>query len=132
MEHKMIKAYLLRAEKNTVYKGIITEIENDLQSINNYVKGDLQILSLNEHIVIICEKDAVIMGRTLNRAMYNAKGERINVFAGNLLLLKKEGENFINIEQEDIVDIEKMLKPIEHIFGGEVIIKEQKELKNYI
>ena len=69
------------------------------------------------------EEDAVIMGKTLNRVVCGEDGKVQKIFAGNIAAVKHEKDIIKDINKEDIEFVEKSLRPIERIFGGEVFFK---------
>ena len=69
------------------------------------------------------------MGKTLKRAVFDERGDFITVLAGNLMMVRHEGDSFTSIQEEDVVVIEKLLKPIERIFDGKIFLKDVQELK---
>ena len=42
-------------------------------------------------------KDAVIMGRSLNRAVYDENGSLRAILAGNLMVVRRNGKNYESI-----------------------------------
>lgn len=129
MERK-IKAYLLRADSSgQLYRGYIAEVENSLAFEQKYVGDRIDVYPLTAEIDIISGDEAVIMGRTLNRAVYDESGKFITVLAGNLMAVRHSEDSFASIREGDVAVIEKLLKPIERIFDGEIFLKSPQELK---
>lgn len=125
-----IKAYLMRAGlAGQLYHGYIAEVENSPAFEQRYVGDRIEVYSLTNDISIIGEDEAVIMGRTLNRAVYDESGKFVTVLAGNLMAVRYKDDAFGSICEEDIAVIEKLLKPIERIFDGEIFLKKPQELK---
>ena len=106
----MPKIYILRADSaGNVYRGY----ECDAQDYSDMIKiPDIQKFALTKNIDILYEEDAVIMGKTLNRAVCGEDGKVQKIFAGNIAAVKHE---------KDI--IKESLRPIERIYGGEVFFK---------
>ena len=86
---KMIKAYYMCAQNGVVYKGYTELTGDNLAYVRRYISGkcadrrinsknidegcgtdELDIVWLNDSLLLIAEKDAVVQGRTLNRAFY--------------------------------------------------------------
>lgn len=125
-----IKAYLLRVDSSgQLYRGYIAEVENSLAFEQRYVGDRIDVYTLTNDIDVIGGDEAVVMGRTLNRAVYDKRGNFITVLAGTLMAVRHEGDYFTSIHEEDVVVIEKMLKPIERIYCGKIFLKELQELK---
>lgn len=147
---KMIKAYYMCAQNGVVYKGYTEWTGDKLSYVRKYIlckcadrridsknidegccTDELDIVWLNDSLLLIAEKDAVVQGRTLNRAFYrlpvnnetdkksadvkntvhnkisnndleSLKPERI--FAGNLVVLKIESTSDGSNELVDIID----------------------------
>lgn len=147
---KMIKAYYMCAQNGVVYKGYTEWTGDKLSYVRNYIlckcadrridsknidegcgTDELDIVWLNDSLLLIAKKAAVVQGRTLNRAFYrlpvnnetdkksadvkntvhnnisnkdleSLKPERI--FAGNLVVLKIESTSDGSNELVDIID----------------------------
>ena len=126
-----MRAYFLRASNHVVYKGYLSELPNSLKAEQQYVGGGIETFMLNDDLVLVGARDAVIFGKTLNRALYDKKGKFITVFAGNLLVVRYKGDTFDSIQEEDVKLIERMLKPIDHIACGTVFLKAAEELPEW-
>lgn len=127
----MIKAYHLRACDGNVYGGYIAEISNTLKAEQDYVGGGIETFTLNDELVLIGARDAVILGKTLNRALYDESGKLITVFAGNLMVVRYKGDEFTSVLDEDVELIEHLLKLIDHIACGTVFLKASEELSEW-
>lgn len=126
-----MRAYFLRASDGIVYKGYLSEIPNSLKAEQDYVGGGIETFTLNDELVLIGVRDAVIFGKTLNRAFYDESGNFITAFAGNLLVVRYKGDEFDSILEEDVELVERLLKPIDHIACGTVFLKEAEELSEW-
>lgn len=126
-----MRAYFLRASNHVVYKGYLSKLPNSLKAEQQYVGGGIETFMLNDDLVLVGARDAVIFGRTLNRALYDKEGKFITVFAGNLLVVRYKGDTFDSIQEEDVKLIERMLKPIDHIACGTVFLKAAEELPEW-
>lgn len=126
-----MRAYFLRASDGVVNKGYLSEIPNSLKAEQDYVGGGIETFALNDELVLIGARDAVIFGKTLNRAFYDESGNFITVFAGNLLVVRYRGGEFCSVLEEDVKLIERLLKPIDHIACGTVFLKAAEELPEW-
>lgn len=126
-----MRAYFLRASDGVVYRGYISEIPNTLKAEKDYVGGEIETYTLNDNLVLIGARDAVIWGRTLNRALYDESGKFITAFAGNLMAVRYNGDEFTSIRHEDVEPLERLLKPIDHISCGTVFLKASVELPEW-
>lgn len=126
-----MRAYFLRASDGIVYKGYLSEIPNSLNAEQDYVGGGIETFTLNDNLVLIGARDAVIFGKTLNRALYDEGGNFIAAFAGNLLVVRYQGDEFVSIADGDAELVECLLKPIDHIACGNVYLKTSEELPEW-
>lgn len=131
MNEACINAYFTRVDAATPYKGYIGEIENTFEALKSYICGRITTYDFTDDIVVVAEEDAVILGRRLNRVLFDSNSKRITLFAGNLLFVRHEGDQFTSLQAEDVALIEERFKPIERIFGGEVYLKPADELPEW-
>ena len=128
-----IKAYFMRAGFNgELYKGYADVIPADRSAWEKYVGDETEELRISDNISIIMAKDAVIMGKTLNRAVYDENGSLRAILAGNLMAVRRNGKNYESICDEDITAIEQVAKPIERIYAGRIILKKSDILKEFV
>ena len=125
------RAYFLRACDGKVYRGYIAEIPNILKAEQDYVGDEIETFKLNDNLILIGARDAVIFGKTLNRAFYDESGKFITVFAGNLMVVRYKGDEFESILNEDVEQVERLLKPIDHVACGTVFLKAVWELPEW-
>lgn len=126
-----MRAYFLRASDGVVYRGYLSEIPNSLKAEQDCVDDGIETFTLNDDLVLIGARDAVIFGKTLNRAFYDGSGKFITVFAGNLIVVRYKGDELGSILDEDIELVERLLKPIDHIACGTVFLKATEELPEW-
>lgn len=126
-----MRAYFLRASDGVVYRGYLSEIPNSLKAEQDYVGGGIETFALNDDLVLIGARDAVVFGKTLNRALYDESGKFITAFAGNLMAVRYKGDEFDSILEKDVELIERLLKPIDHIACGTVFLKAVEELPEW-
>lgn len=131
MKRTTLNAYFYRVAEKTIYRGYVGAIEDSFEALMNYIGGRITTYDFTDEIVLVAEGDAVVLGRPLNRALYNSVGERIAVFAGNLLFVRHKGDKFTNLQAGDEELIEEHFKPIERIFGGKVYLKPENELQEW-
>lgn len=131
MKKTVLNAYFYRVTEKTTYHGYMSEIEDSFEALKNYIGGRITTYDFTDEIVLVAEEDAVVLGRPLNRVLYNNDGERLAVFAGNLLFVRHEGDKFISLHARDIELIEERFKPIERIFGGKVYLKPVNDLSEW-
>ena len=129
---KKINAYMLRLnDAGMPCKGYIGEIENSLEAKQKYVKGLIQVVSLNSQIDIICNDEGKLIGLEPNRAFMDGE-DILDIFVGNILACRHDIEgNFTSIREEDIPVIEECLKPIGGIMGEFVFLKSTDDLPEF-
>lgn len=127
----MIEGYFLRVCEGVIYRGYLAKIPNSLKAEQDYVDGAIETFTLNDDFALICDRDGVIMGKPLNRALYDERGKFRTVFAGNLMVVRHKIDIFASIHEKDVAVIEKLLKPIERIACGIVFLKEAEELPEW-
>lgn len=129
---KMIKAYYMCAQNGVVYKGYTELTGDNLAYVRRYISGkcadrktdsknidegcgtdELDMVWLNDSLLLIAGKDAVVQGRTLNRAFYrlpvNNEADKKSADVKNTVHNK--------ISNNDL----ESLKP-ERIFAGNVVV----------
>ena len=127
-----INAYMLRLnDVGMPCKGYIGEIENSLEAKQKYVKGLIQVVSLNSQIDIICNDEGKLIGLEPNRAFMDGE-DILDIFVGDILACRHDAEgNFTSIKEEDIPIIESMLLPIRIVVGNTVFLAGTDTLDEY-
>lgn len=126
-----IRAYFLRASYQVVYRGYLSEIRGLPRLQQECSSGEVENTALNEEFMLLGGRDAVALGKPLNRSFYDEDGKFVTVFAGDLLVLRYRGDTFASVREEDVEKIESMLKPIDHIAGGTIFLKESETLPEW-
>lgn len=109
-----IKAYFIRCGQNTQYKGYVGQIENTLKAHQQYVGGLLQAISLTSEVIVVCNDEGKIQQLPLNRAWVDSSGV-VDFFAGNILCVRHNGDEFASIKPEDVEVIESLLLPLKSV-----------------
>lgn len=127
-----INAYMLRLnDVGMPCKGYIGEIENSLEAKQKYVKGLIQVVSLNSQIDIICNDEGKLIGLEPNRAFMDGE-DILDILVGDILACRHDAEgNFTSIKEEDIPIIESMLLPIRIVVGNTVFLAGTDTLDEY-
>lgn len=111
MNPSNIKAYFMRAS----YKGYWGEISNTLDAFKKYVGGVIQVISINGVVDLICNEEGKVMGLPVNRALLDADGKPVDIFAGDIVAVRHDEEgNFTDIHESDIETIRKYLIPLDY------------------
>ena len=94
------------------YQGYFGEIQNTLEAKQEYVRGLIQVISLDGVVDVICNDSGKLLGLPVNRAFIDDEGNVLDVFVGDLVCVRhnEEGE-FTSIHEEDLQIITKYLSP---------------------
>ena len=110
----MIDAYFLRCDQERQYRGYVGRIENTLKANQSYVGGLIQAVSLTPEIIVICNDEGKIQQIPPNRAWVESSGV-VDFFAGNILCVRRSGDEFASILPKDIAEIERRLIPLKSV-----------------
>ena len=82
-------------------KPYIKEIDPGLSSLQHEVGGYIQaIYPFEEPVAIICDEEAKLTGKPLNRALRDEDGHIYDVIAGSFLIVGLGGENFTSLHPD--------------------------------
>ena len=85
----------------------ITDIENDLQSLQNLVGGYIEALPLTKDVLLICNEEGKLKGLPVNfNIVINGKIESI---VGNVFFVGKNDSDFDSLTNEQIVILQDYL-----------------------
>ena len=104
-------------------KPIVKEIENTLKSLQNEVGGYIQVVyPWNDPVGLVCDEEAKINGKQLNRALRDENGRIYDIVAGTFLIVGLSDEDFCSLTDEQIKKFSEMFKhPEEFIrINGEI------------
>ena len=104
-------------------KPIVKEIENTLKSLQNEVGGYIQVVyPWAELVGLVCDEEAKISGKQLNRALRDGNGRIYDIVAGTFLIVGLGDEDFCSLTDEQIKKFSEMFKyPEEFIrINGEI------------
>ena len=104
-------------------KPIVKEIENALQSLQNEVGGYIQaVYPWTDLVGLVCDEEANIRGKQLNRALRDDNGKIYDIVAGTFLIVGLGDEDFCSLTDEQIKKFSEMFKhPEEFIrINGEI------------
>lgn len=116
---KINKVFFLRTNREQYfpYQGYLGELENTLAAEQLYVNygepgGKIETVDLSEDLVVICNRSGRELGYPPNRALVDEDGMIHDIFFGDILVIRCEGDEFVSITPEDIVLIERCLRPV--------------------
>ena len=91
-------------------KGIM-EIENTHTAFREFVRGDIEIMSLSGELRVVCNTESSPdMGKMeLNVAWFD-NDELVDIICGDCFVCRYIGDHFSSIENSDIPIINKLLK----------------------
>ena len=91
-------------------KGIM-EIENEQGAFKEFIKGDIEIMSLTEDLRLVCKKDSLLDNESMEiNAVWIDNDEVVDIICGNCFVCRYEENNFSDIRDSDIPVINKLLK----------------------
>ena len=84
-------------------KPIVKEIESTLKSLQNEVGGYIQVVyPWNDSVGLVCDEEAKINGKQLNRALRDDNGKIYDIIAGTFLIVGLSDEDFCSLTDEQI------------------------------
>ncbi len=96
-------------------KPYIAIIDNDLESLQAMVGGNIELVSLSDSADMICSEEGKLMNLPANRRFGN------DVIAGRFIIVGSDGsEHFTSISQEDIKTYSQQFNNIELIDQSEI------------
>ena len=126
-----IKAYLLRVDEDTPYKGYFAEVENSLKAEQNFVGGHIGVISLNDEVDLIYNEEGCILNLPVNRALVDSEGRILTLLLGNLMCVRHNGDEFTSINEEDVEVINKHLISAFRLLDKLFIAGSNDELPDY-
>ena len=97
MENDKITVLMVEPEK----KPYVKEIDPGLSSLQHEVGGYIQaVYPFAEPVAIICDEEAKLTGRPLNRALRDEDGDIYDIVAGKFFLCGLGDENFASLPKE--------------------------------
>ena len=111
----MIRVYVMDVNENgVVYSGCVDEIENDTDSVEQYVGGEYTQIPLQDDIVILIQKDHKNL--PINRAVVK-NGEIMDILRGKVVCTRNSPNGLSSISDNDIDVIMKYLLPVFELDG---------------
>lgn len=78
----------------------ITEIENTLEDMQEYVMGNIETVTLSDTAVLVCNEEGKLAGFTPNRIL--KIGRNTDVIRGDFFICGWRDEEFCDISDEDV------------------------------
>lgn len=77
------------------------EIENTLKAAQKIVGGHIEIHAPNhDPVVYVLNEEGKVLGLEANRALYNERGDLIDIIAGTFFICGVEGDGFTSLSPE--------------------------------
>lgn len=96
-DHEIINALVVEPGKKPYAK----EIPDALSSLQHEVGGHIQaVYPYEEPVAILCDEEAKLSGKRLNRALRDEDGKIYDVIAGTFLIVGLGDENFTSLTPE--------------------------------
>lgn len=126
-----IKAYLLRVDEDTPYKGYFAEVENSLKAEQNFVGGLITTVSITDEIDLICNDEGILLNLPVNRALVDSEGRILTLLLGNLMCVRHKDDEFVSIKDDDLEIINRHLIPAFRLLDKLFIAGSNDELPDY-
>lgn len=128
---KKIKCYKMRVDSDDVYKGYIAEIENTVEAMQEFCYGYIECIKITNELVAIINEEGKIRDMPVNRILVRADEKILDMLAGNILVVRADGEEFVSIEESDIEVIEKRLLPFCGLMANKIVIYSPEHLAEW-
>lgn len=120
MDNEKITVLVVEPEK----KPYVKEIESGLESLQREVGGYIQaVYPFNSPCAIVCDDEAKLNGKPLNRALRDDEGHIYDVIAGTFLIVGLGEENFTSLSDKDMKEMsERFAVPELFMKAGEKLV----------
>lgn len=107
MDHEKMTVLVIEPEK----KPYVKDISSGLASLQKEVGGYIQaVYPFEDPVAIICDEEAKLTGKELNRALRDEDGQIYDIVAGTFLVAGLGEEDFCSLTQEQIKKFSDMYK----------------------
>ena len=130
MDHEKMTVLVIEPEK----KPYVKDISSGLASLQKEVGGYIQaVYPFDDPVAIICDEEAKLTGKELNRALRDEDGQIYDIVAGSFLIAGLGEEDFCSLTPEQIKKFSDMYKTPEMFLrlNGRLIVlpmEEKREL----
>lgn len=130
MDHEKMTVLVIEPEK----KPYVKDISSGLASLQKEVGGYIQaVYPFEDPVAIICDEEAKLTGKELNRALRDEDGQIYDIVAGSFLIAGLGEEDFCSLTPEQIKKFSDMYKTPEMFLrlNGRLIVlpmEEKREL----
>lgn len=107
MENDKITVLMVEPEK----KPYVKEIDPELSSLHHEVGGYIQaVYPFAEPVAIICDEEAKLTGKPLNRALRDEDGDIYDIVAGKFFIVGLGEEDFSSLHPDHIKKFSDLFK----------------------
>ena len=107
MDHEKMTVLVIEPEK----KPYVKDISSGLASLQKEVGGYIQaVYPFDDPVAIICDEEAKLTGKELNRALHDEDGQIYDIVAGSFLVAGLGEEDFCSLTPEQIKKFSDMYK----------------------
>ena len=107
MENEKLTVLMVEPEK----KPYVKEIDPGLSSLQHEVGGYIQaVYPYEEPVALICDEEAKLTGKPLNRALRDEDGDIYDIVAGNFFLVGLGDEDFSSLHPDYIEKFKEVFK----------------------
>ena len=107
MDHEKMTVLVIEPEK----KPYVKDISSGLASLQKEVGGYIQaVYPFDDPVAIICDEEAMLTGKELNRALRDEDGQIYDIVAGTFLVAGLGEEDFCSLTPEQIKKFSDMYK----------------------
>ena len=107
MENDKITVLMVEPEK----KPYVKEIDPGLSSLQHEVGGYIQaVYPFAEPVALICDEEAKLTGKPLNRALRDADGDIYDIVAGKFFIVGLGEEDFASLHPDHIKKFSELYK----------------------
>ena len=92
-------------------KFVMTEIEDTLEAMQEFVDGDIETINITDEILLVCNEEGKMRGLTPS-AFIVRNQEVQDIIVGNFFLCREDGEDMVSIQESDIEDFKRIVLPI--------------------
>lgn len=90
---------------------IMTEIENTLDAMQEFVNGDIEVINITDKILLVCNEEGKMRG--LPPTAFIVRNQQAqDVIVGKFFLCREDGENMVSVQKSDIADFKRIVLPI--------------------
>lgn len=92
-------------------KFIMTEIDNTLEAMQEFVGGYIEVINITDKILLVCNEEGKMRG--LPPAAFIVRNQKSqDIIVGKFFLCREDGENMVSIHESDIEDFKRIVLPI--------------------